>query len=296
MRKMKLMIGIAAVALVAGTTIWIQDSQASDTALPQQIAQDLGDMQLGVLPPDDFTLATVRGEVITTADVRDRFDRLPDQFRQWPLQLIFPQLLDEMVHEKVLFHSAKAAGVDESEEVKLQMEDIRKQVVIDVFLDQKAKEALTDEALQAAYEDFLAQNPPQEEVSAQHILVESEEEALDLLQKLNDGADFVSLVAEHSQDTASGPEGDLGYFTAEVMVESFSQAAFALEAGQISEPVQSQYGWHIIKVNDRREQVVPAFEEIKDNLRQELLSSQINKIIDAETEAADVQRFEYQGE
>jgi peptidyl-prolyl cis-trans isomerase C len=135
---------------------------------------------------------------------------------------------------------------------------------------------MTEEAIKARYEKFVAEQPAQTEVHAQHILVASEAEAKNVITQLAGGADFSTLAKEKSTDpSAKQNGGDLGYFAAGDMVPEFERAAFALEKGQSSqEPVQSQFGWHVIKVVDRREKTPPTLDEARGQI-QELLSSEL---------------------
>ena len=138
---------------------------------------------------------------------------------------------------------------------------------------------MTDEGLQATYQDYLAANPPAEELHARHILVETEEAAREVIALLDGGADFIGLAKERSTGPSGPKGGDLGYFTADQMVPEFSQAAAALEPGlHTAEPTQTQFGWHVIKLDDRRTAAPAAFEEVEPQLRQQLARESVAAI------------------
>jgi peptidyl-prolyl cis-trans isomerase C len=144
--------------------------------------------------------------------------------------------------------------------------------------------------MEAAYQQFLVDNPPIEEVSARHILVESEEAAVALITRLNEGADFATLATESSTDPGSAPAGgDLGYFTRDQMVAAFADAAFAMQPGEVSAtPVQTQFGWHVIRVDDRRMRPQPPLEEVSDQLRAGLTQDVVQAIVAEVREGADI--------
>jgi peptidyl-prolyl cis-trans isomerase C len=125
---------------------------------------------------------------------------------------------------------------------------------------------VTDEAMHKVYDDAVKQMPPEQEVHARHILVATEDEAKDIEAQLKKGADFATLAKEKSKDPGAADGGDLGYFTKDQMVPEFAEAAFKLDKGQISDPVKTQFGWHIIEVEDKRIKPTPTFDEVKSQL------------------------------
>ncbi len=149
---------------------------------------------------------------------------------------------------------------------------------------------VTDEALKDQYEAFLEANPPQPEVSARHILLKEEAEAKAAIVALDGGADFAELARERSTGPSGPNGGDLGFFTKEQMVPEFAEVAFAMEPGSHSEePVQTQFGWHVIKVEARRDSQPPAFEEMADQLRDEASRAAVTEVLSGLREAAAVE-------
>ncbi|MFZ3360471.1 MAG: peptidylprolyl isomerase, partial [Xanthobacteraceae bacterium] len=139
----------------------------------------------------------------------------------------------------------------------------RNKVLMEALLADTGKAALTDDAMHKVYDEAVKQMAPEEEVHARHILVATEAEAKEIEDQLKKGADFATLAKQKSKDPGAADGGDLGYFTKDQMVPEFADAAFKLDKGQISDPVHTQFGWHIIKVEDKRTKPTPTFDEVK---------------------------------
>lgn len=229
---------------------------------------------------EDRLVAEVNGEKIYQSEVLDTIQTLPPQVRQMPVQMLVPLVADQLVTGRLIARKAIDAGLQDSEEVQRRLADAERRIVQEVWLNQQIDEKMTEEAIQAAYQDFLAANPPAEEVRARHILVETEEEARDIIRQLEEGGDFAAIAAEKSKDPGASNGGDLGYFTKDRMVEPFAEAAFALEPGTTSEePVQTQFGWHVIRVEDRRMQEQPTLEQIRASLEQDVERQIVQDIV-----------------
>lgn len=187
-------------------------------------------------------------------------------------------VLRGIASEHVVMKEAEKSNVQDSQEVKDRIAAATKQIVIQEFLKQKVKELVTDDKLKAAYAEKT--KTPEEEVHARHILVKTEDEAKKIESKLKKGGDFEKIAKEESQDKSSGASGgDLGWFTADKMVPEFAKAAFALKKGEISSPVKSDFGWHIIKLEDRRKANPPTFDQMKEALTQELGNKAVTEYI-----------------
>ncbi|HEU5046475.1 MAG TPA: peptidylprolyl isomerase [Rickettsiales bacterium] len=184
-------------------------------------------------------------------------------------QKIKDNVLRGVASEHIVEKEAEKAGVQNDPEVKERIAAAEKQIVIQEFLKQKAKQLVTDDKLKALYAERT--KTPEEEVHALHILVKTKEEAEALEKKLKKGANFEELAKKNSTDPSSvNNGGDLGWFTKDKMVPEFSQAAFSLKPGQVSDPIKSDFGWHIIKVEGRRQSTPPSFDQMKSHLAQEL--------------------------
>ncbi len=149
----------------------------------------------------------------------------------------------------------------------------------DTFYEKKVRESVTDAQAKAAYDEQIGKLKPEPEVRARHILVKTEEEAKDIIAQLKAGADFNELAKKSSDGPSAHTGGDLGYFSRGQMVKAFEDAAFALEAGQISAPVKSEFGWHVIKVEDKRNRPLPSFEEVKDQISASLIQTQLKDTV-----------------
>jgi peptidyl-prolyl cis-trans isomerase C len=164
---------------------------------------------------------------------------------------------------------AEAQGVSATDEFKRRFQMMRSKVLMELELRQLAQKAVTDEAMHKVYDEAVQKVATEEEVHARHILVEKEDDAKAIVAELKGGADFAELAKKKSiEPGAAESGGDLGYFTKDQMVPEFADAAFKLEKGKISDPVKSQFGWHIIKSEDKRKKPVPPFDQVKDQLQQ----------------------------
>jgi peptidyl-prolyl cis-trans isomerase C len=167
----------------------------------------------------------------------------------------------------------------------------RESVLQQIFLSRRVDPEITEDKLRARYDRDIAGKPGPEEVSARHILVRTEAEAREVAKALRDGADFAEQAKAKSIDPAAENGGDLGYFKAEDMVPEFSEAAFALKKGEISAPVQTKYGWHVIRLDDRRAQSAPSFEESVEDLRQTVAQEVVATVMQDLRGKAEVETF-----
>lgn len=238
---------------------------------------------------EDPAVARVNGNPILRSDVLQLASELPAEY-QAQIGLIFPALIERLVDMKLIALAAADAGLADDKEVNRRLELRREEIMRDVFLERALAEVLTDDALQARYEAFLAENPPETEVSARHILLESEEDAVGVIAELDQGADFATLAKERSTGPSSSAGGDLGFFTKDQMVPEFAEAAFALEAGNYSEkPVQSQFGWHVILVEERRTQEPPAYDDVEGELQSAVSRETVREMVAKMREGAEVE-------
>jgi len=141
------------------------------------------------------------------------------------------------------------------------------------------REAVTEAQAKAAYDEQIAKLAPEPEVRARHILVKTEQEAKDIVKQLKAGADFTELAKKSSDGPSAQTGGDLGYFSRGQMVKPFEDAAFSLKPGQISDPVQTEFGWHVIKVEDKRNRPLPTFDEVKEQLMASLVQNQLKTVV-----------------
>ena len=248
-------------------------------------------------PLKDPIVATVNGQPIRLSELEIAQQALPQQYRNMPLQAVFPALLDRIVDSKLVVQEGKKSKVNEDPAFKKRMAFVEDQVLQDFWIQREVARKVTPEKLQQRYEERLKSMPAEEEVHARHILVSTEDEAKAIIADLKKGAAFDKLAKEKSTDKASGAEGgDLGWFKKSDMVKEFADAAFALKKDELTEtPVKTQFGYHVIKVEDRRKAPPPAFEELADQLREEMSREAVTAQLDQLRSGAKIEKFNIDG-
>ncbi|MFG1298464.1 peptidylprolyl isomerase [Xanthobacter sp. V3C-3] len=222
-------------------------------------------------PASDPVVATVNGTPIRQSEVTIALEDIGGGL---PPQLQGPQreeyVLSFLTDMTLLAKAAEAQKLDQSPEFQQRLAYARTKALMEAMMMQEAKKAVTAEAKRKTYDEFVKSAPAEAEVRARHILVEDETKAKEIAKKAKAGEDFSKLAKENSKDSADDG-GDLGYFTKEQMVPEFAEAAFKLEKGQVSDPVKTQFGWHVIKVEDKRQKPVPSYEQVEDQVEQYLV-------------------------
>ncbi|CAO3355299.1 peptidylprolyl isomerase [Azospirillum palustre] len=247
--------------------------------------------------PADPVVARVNGEELHKSDVTRMVSQLPPQVQQMPIEMIYPAVIDQLVSGKLVSSAGYKAGLADSAEVKDEIKRAEERAVQRAYIQKEIKARVTPEALNKAYQEYLKENPAQEEVKAAHILVEKEDEAKAIIAQLKKGGDFAKLAKEKSKDAAAAAQGgDLGYFTKDAMVEPFANAAFAMKPGEISkEPVKTQFGYHIIKIEDKRTQPQPTLDEVKPQLEQTLSKDMVTALVEELRGKAKIETFQLDG-
>jgi len=245
---------------------------------------------------DDVVVARVNDTPVYRSELMKAYGQLPPQAQQMGMEALYPMLLDRVINTELLKDEAATKIEPDNAEVARQVAELRDQIQVQVYFQGVVDQRLTEEKMQAHYQKYLEANPPQEEVHARHILVDSEDKAKEILSKLKDGADFAESAKEFSTGPSGSSGGDLGYFTREQMVEPFSNAAFALQPGEISpEPVQTQFGWHLIKVEDRRSQDPPSLDEMREQFKEEMTRDIVNELLADLQAKAEIEKFDIDG-
>jgi peptidyl-prolyl cis-trans isomerase C len=248
-------------------------------------------------PLKDPVVATVNGQPVRLSELEIAQQALPQQYRNMPLQAVFPALLDRIVDSKLVVQEGKKNKVADDPAFKKRMAFVEDQVMQDFWIQREVARKITPEKLQQRYEERLKSMPAEEEVHARHILVSTEDEAKAIIADLKKGAAFDKLAKEKSTDKASGAEGgDLGWFKKSDMVKEFADAAFALKKDELTEtPVKTQFGYHVIKLEDRRKAPPPAFEELADQLREEMAREAVTAQLDQLRSGAKIEKFNMDG-
>jgi peptidyl-prolyl cis-trans isomerase C len=213
-----------------------------------------------------------------------------------PPAVLFPMLLDQMVDRRALVIAARNQGMDKDPAVERAIARAIDQVMQNALLSREIAPSVTDAALHARYDANIANKPGEEEVHARHILVDSEDKAKAIIADLNKGADFAALAKKDSSDPAAANGGDLGFFKKTDMVPEFANAAFALKPGEITQtPIHTQFGWHVIKLDERRTAPVPTFEQSRDELRQEVIQEGVRKAVAQSRQGLKIEEFNMDG-
>lgn len=243
----------------------------------------------------ELLIATVDGQEIRQADVSAFVASLPPQTQQLPGEQLLPLVLQELINTKILVKLARRDGLDKGPEFKRQIDSAAEQILRQIFLERLSEAAVNDEAIQKYYDENIVSAEGDVEVRARHILLETEEEALAVVEEIEGGANFEQLARDRSTGPSAPAGGDLGYFTREAMVAPFSEAAFAMTAGEVSAPVQTQFGWHVIKVEDRRETAPPPLEQVRDEITRQLFREVVQNAISSERENSQVVLYDSLG-
>jgi peptidyl-prolyl cis-trans isomerase C len=221
------------------------------------------------MPPGSTVVARVDGTELHLADVEAAQQSLPPQAQKLPLAQIFPVLLDRLVDGMLITEAGRKEHLDQDPEVQQRLKRYEDRLIQEAYLSRAIKAAETEDQLKARYQTFAKEKSGREEVHARHILVKTEAEAKSVIGELDKGADFSELAKKDSTDPGGRSGGDLGYFGHDDMVKEFADAAFALPAGQYTKaPVKSEFGWHVIKVEDHRVSTPPSFEEARQEITQ----------------------------
>ncbi|MGH7115865.1 MAG: peptidylprolyl isomerase, partial [Stellaceae bacterium] len=216
------------------------------------------------LPPGNTVVARVDGVVLHLADLEAAQQSLPPQAQKLPLAQIYPILLDRLVDGTLVTEAGRKEHLDQDPAVQQRLKLYQDHLIQQAYIEQLIKGAESEAQLKARYQKLLQDQPPRQEVRARHILVKTEAQAKSIIAQLDKGADFATLAKKYSTDPGAASGGDLGYFTRDDMVPAFSAAAFALPVGKYTEtPVKTEFGWHVILVEDRRVKKPPSFEEAR---------------------------------
>lgn len=242
-------------------------------------------------PAPDTVVGTVDGQPVTEADLEQALSDLDPQFSRLPPEQRRAAALSAIIEIRLIAGKAAAEGLDKTPEFQRRMDFLRARTLHSALVDAEVAKKITDEEIRARYDQEVANTPPTNEVKARHILVKTKEEAQEIVKQLEGGADFEKLANEKTNDPSGKTSGgDLGWFGPGQMVPEFEKAAFALNAGEYTkEPVQSQFGWHVIKVEDKRTKQPPAFDQVKEQVRSLLLREKYFALVKSVRDAAKVE-------
>ncbi len=253
--------------------------------LEGELQQESGTTETAEQVDESAVLAVVNGEKITINDYNEKLMQLSNYERAiYRGEEGHQRFLKAMILQKIMVQKSKEMGLDKDEEVRKKIRELMRETTERVLMDALIKQeildkvAVTDEEAKAYYDENKEGFAEKEKAQARHILVATEEEAQEIRKQLDEGADFAELAAEKSTDKGTASKGgDLGYFERGRMVPEFEEACFNLEIGGVSEPIKTRFGYHIIKLEDKKEAGTKEFYEVSDEIKKKLLSGKQQK-------------------
>lgn len=231
--------------------------------------------------PANPLIATVNNIQIHLNDLRVAAQSIPPQMQQLPPEQLMPLLLNQVVDRKALLIVAQKTGLEKDPDVAASMQAAADVQLENAYMQKQIGAQITTTAIQAAYDRDYANKPGPEQVEARQILVPTQAQAEDIIKQLNKGADFATLAEKYSTDPGAKTGGELGWFSKDEMIPVFANAAFALSPNEYTKtPVHSQFGWHVILCQGKRTAPTPSFADVQDQIRQNLASQAVQKVLD----------------
>ena len=282
-----MMLALAAAPLAAQDTTTSPDADATGgTSTTESTASESAATDSTTTAAPDTVVATVNGQDITLGHMAILRAGLPQQYQQLPIDTLFTGILDQLIQQVAL-----SSTVDQLAPASQKaLENEERALKANIAIRDIAEGAMTDEAIQAAYDAEYGSAEPSTEYNASHILVETEEEATAIRQELEDGADFADVAREKSTGPSGPSGGSLGWFGEGQMVAPFEEAVKALEPGQISDPIETQFGWHVITLLETRDKAIPTLEEVRPQLAEQVQRAAVEERIAEMTDEASVER------
>lgn len=239
------------------------------------------------------TLATIDGEAITEADIAVLAQDFADQLRRLPRERHVPELLNNVIQIRLLANAAEEAGIDKEDLTMRRIEFERSRILRSEFLRQLIETAVTDQTVRARYDEEIANFEPEDELRLRHILVDTEAESREVITEIEEGGDFATIAGEKSKDPGSAAKGgELDFIPRGRTVPPFEAAAFALEVGEFTkEPVQTQFGWHVIRLEEKRKTKPPEFAADESRIRNLMVGEVITEKVEELSAAAEIEIF-----
>ena len=252
---------------------------------PTEVNTDTSEV---ILPPEEQTettlppetiLSSFNGQTITLGEFNQLWEQIPENYK---LQLTKRNVLDQIISEKLLIQEAKNRGLEQDKDVLEQIKQTTEQILVQSLIEKEIieKVKVDDQEAVTYYEENKDNFITKEQVYLYNILVETEEVAQDILEKLKAGGDFIEIAKEKSTGPSAAQGGDLGYVSKGELIPEIENVVFALEIGNISDIIKSEYGFHILKVTDKKPEVLKTFEEVKEEIVQTLLSTKQKEAFD----------------
>lgn len=239
---------------------------------------------------ENKVLARVGSASITEKDFQRASEVFAPSLQLIPEEERMAIIGQALIDMQVIANAAEAAEIDQLPAFKEQMRFLRLQTLRDVYFQEKIEKSISEDDVRKVYDETYEDFESTPEIQVSHILVDTEDAALDIIKQLDEGADFAELAKEHSIGPSAGKGGDLGFFSKGQMVPEFEESAFALKKGQYTKtPVQTQFGWHVILLHEQRTQPVPTFESVEPQIRQKILHDKFRTILDDMKKQQDIE-------
>jgi peptidyl-prolyl cis-trans isomerase C len=244
----------------------------------------------------DPVVASVEGHLIYLSDLGEASKTLPENLRGLPFDTLYPVLLDRMIDHQSLVIMARRRGLEQSRQIQHEIQLATERILEGAYLSEVAASQVTEQAIQLRHDQQYANRPATEEVRARHILVTTEAEARKVLEDLKHGADFATIARVISKDPDGAKGGDLGFFRREQVWPGFADVAFTLQPGQVApNPIRNEFGWHVVRAEERRQVAPLGYAEMHDQLRQELLAIAVQQEIEKARAQLALRRFNLDG-
>jgi peptidyl-prolyl cis-trans isomerase C len=244
----------------------------------------------------DPIVGSVEGHLIYLSELGEASKTLPENLRSLPFDTLYPVLLDRMIDHQALVIMARRRGLEAQKQVQREIQAATDGILEGAYLGAVAAPLVNEQAIQARFNRQFANRPATDEVHARHILVTTEAEARKVMDDLKKGADFATIARVVSKDPDASRGGDLGFFRREQVWPGFADVAFALQPGQVApDPVKNEFGWHVVKVEERRLVAPPSFADVREQLKQELLAAAVQQAIEKARGQLAVHRFNLDG-
>jgi peptidyl-prolyl cis-trans isomerase C len=278
MLKQTTLLASVALAGLLSAPVFAQDA-TTDTATETPAAD---------APTAETVVATVNGVDITLGQMIITRSQLPEQYQSLPDDVLFSGILDQLIQQQTLASTLET----DPKRVTIAVENQRRTLLAGEVINSIVEGSVTDEAVQAAYDATYANAVPVTEYNASHILVATQEEAVAIKARIDGGEEFAVVAIETSTDSSAANGGNLGWFGPGMMVEPFEAGVVALEPGAVSDPIETQFGWHVIKLNETRVQPAPPMEDVRADLAGQVQQAAIEARLLELTEAGTIVRPE----
>ena len=247
--------------------------------------------------PGNPVVARFKGKALTRQEVYDFAEKyMGDAANELPKEQLFPIAVEQLVTQQVLLLEARDANIADQRAIKERIERMTDNLLRTEFLKSKVEERVTDAKMREIYNEQIKNLTAQTEIRARHILVDSQQQAQELITELDNGADFVDLAKEHSTGPTGPRGGDLGYFTKGQMVPEFENAAFSMKKGEYTKtPVKTQFGFHVVFVEDKREKQPPSFDQVKDQIKNQLMQVEAQSVLNDIQAGAQIEIYDING-